>query len=182
MEVDTEEHRIKCYPCDHTHVYYCMRVGYDTLTRKLREMSHPFKDDIKKMRELLKWRGDDVFFRPTFQLEHNGLKAYQCFWDWDTKGVTLPTGCEEPELLADLVQGKRCREFQIDEWLDTWAKRDIYPIWPEEYLSHPGMDEKLFKKLFGRAPTPEIVEGLKVVNTCQEPDGCYTNQALADSV
>jgi hypothetical protein len=111
------------------------------------------------MRQLLVWRYG-IFMRPKFKQSHNGLMAYQCFWDWDTKGVSLPQELEDPELLEDLVQGKRCREFTIDQWVETYEKRDEYPIWPEEYLDHPGMDTDLFKKLFGREPNPDGVNSI----------------------
>lgn len=117
--------------------------------------------DIQKIDKLLVWKFDFPFMRPTFQQSNNGLTSHQCFWDWDTKGVSLPTHLEDPELLEDLVQSKRNREFQIDQWVETFKKKDEYPIWLEEYLSHPGMDVKLFRKLFGREPNNEVLEVVK---------------------
>lgn len=160
MEVDTEEHHLRIEPCEPLHEEYCRRVCEDVLPRRISEMSTPHRNDVEKMNELLKWKFG-IFMRPVFRKEENGLTAYQCFWDWDTKGVTLPEGLEDPELLADLVQAKRNREFTIDQWVETFSLRDEYPIWPEEYLVHPGMNLRLFRKLFGRDPNPEIVKALK---------------------
>lgn len=160
MEVDTEERRIWSRSCDEDHVVWCERVAFDALMRKVSEITVPRRNDIEKINDLLKWKDPGVFMRPSFEYQQNGLTAHQCFWDWDTKGVSLPKGLEEPELLADLVQAKKNREFTIDQWVETYEKRDVYPIWPEEYLSHPGMDGKLFKKLFDREPNPDIVRAL----------------------
>jgi hypothetical protein len=160
MEVDTEEHLLSTAPCSPEHEYYCEQVCREALLKRILEMSKPYKADIEKMDDLLKWKFG-IFMRPVFHKEENGLTAYQCFWDWDTKGVSLPESLEDPELLMDLVQAKRNREFTIDQWVETFSFRDEYPIWPEEYLSHPGMDLVLFRKLFGRDPNPEIVKALK---------------------
>lgn len=160
MEVDSEDRHMRARPCDYEHIVWCVRVGFDVLTRKLSEISVPWREDIEKMNELLKWKFD-IFMRPSFEYAQNGLKAHQCFWDWDTKGVSLPKALEEPELLADLVQAKRNREFTIDQWVETHQKSDQYMIWPEEYLDHPGMDLKLFKKLFGREPNHDIVRAIR---------------------
>jgi hypothetical protein len=169
MEVDTEEHRLHASPCSFDDVIWCVQVGLDTLGRRISELSTPWRDSIAKMNELLTWKDPGVFMRPAFKHASNGLTAEQCFWDWDTKGVSLPEALEDPERLADLVQAKKNREFTIDEWMDTYwgayeqngkvyRKRDEYPIWPEEYMSHPGMDARLFKKLFGREPDQELVD------------------------
>jgi hypothetical protein len=164
MDIDTEDHRMKIKPCDHTHVDYCYRVALEVLSRKVRELSEPWKKDIEAMKDLLKWQDSGVFMRQSFDYADNGLTAYQVFWDYESKGVSLPEECEEPVLLSDLIQAKRNKEFTITEWLDAyWGiygdkyKRDEYPIWPEEYLSHPAMDDKLFEKLFLRKPNRDIL-------------------------
>lgn len=156
MEVDTPEHNIICYPCDNTHVEYCRIIGTEVLNRKLSEMTKVHKRDIEKINTLLVWKDEFVFMRPKFYYAPNGLTAHQCFWDWDTKGVLLPTHLEDPEMLEDLVQSKRNREFTIDSWVETYAKREEFPIFPEEYLTHPGMDLKLFRRLFHRDPEISI--------------------------
>ena len=138
-------------------------------------MSKPWRDDIAKLTDMLLWK-TGIFMRPVFQFAPNGLKAFQCFWDNEGKGVTLPDELEEPELLADLVQAKANREFIIDEWLDTYwgafdqngeirSKREEYPIWPEEYFAFPGMTEKIFRTLFHRDPNPDIIKVLKEPET-----------------
>ena len=181
IDVDTEEHEIICRPCSPEHTtsvnwkgvenHYCETVAHDVLPRKLAEMSKPWRDDIAKLKEMLLWK-TGIFMRSAFQFAPNGLKAFQCFWDNEGKGVTLPDELEEPELLADLVQAKANREFIIDEWLDTYwgafdqngeirSKREEYPIWPEEYFAFSGMTEKIFRTLFHRDPNPEIIEALK---------------------
>ena len=156
MEVDTEEHRLHASSCSFDHVIWCVQVGLDVLNRKISEITVPWRDSIAKMNELLVWKYG-VFMRPAFRQASNGLTAEQCFWDWDTKGVSLPGALEDPERLADLVQAKKNREFTIDQWVETYRLRNEYPIWPEEYMSHPGMDRALFKKLFGREPNPELL-------------------------
>ena len=158
MAVDSEEHRYHIHACDADHVLWSKVVGLEVLNRKLAEMSKPWPSDIAKMRELLVWvRSGDVFMRPTFAQANNGLTAYQCFWDWESKGVSLPAALEDSEVLADLVQAKRCREFQIDLWVTTWKMFNEYPIWPEEQCDHPGMTLSLFKKIYGRAPNQFIL-------------------------
>lgn len=119
---------------------------------------------IEKMRELLVWKFDS-FMRPSFRKESNGLTSYQCFWDWDTKGVSLPDGLEDPEVLEDLIQSKRNREFTIDQWVETYEKFREYPILPEEYFEHPGMTLELFIKLFDREPNREILTALGITLT-----------------
>lgn len=156
MEVDTEEHRLHASLCSYDHVIWCVQVGLDVLGRKISQLTTPWRNDIAKMDDLLVWKMGN-FMRPTYRQASNGLKANQCFWDWDTKGVMLPEGLEDPDRLADLVQSKKNREFTIDQWVETHKRRDEYMIWPEEYLSHPGMDEKLFRTLFGRELNREIV-------------------------
>ena len=162
MEVDTPNHQIFTTPCDSSHDEYCRIVGTEVLNKKLSEMTKVWKKDIQKMHELLVWKYDFPFMRPTFYQQNNGLTSYQCFWDWDTKGVSLPSHLEDPNVLEDLVQSKRNREFTIDQWVDTYEKRDIYPILPEEYCCHPGMDLKLFQKLFHRDPNTELLERLEI--------------------
>jgi hypothetical protein len=157
MDVDTTEHRMHIVPCDYSHIDFCYRVSLETLSRKISEISTPYQKDIQKMNELLKWKFG-IFMRPHFKKESNGLFSYQCFWDWDTKGVSLPESLEDPEILEDLVQSKKNREFTIDQWVETYKLKDEYPIFPEEYLDHPGMDEKLFQTLFGRTPNENLLK------------------------
>ena len=159
MEVDTEKHRFHVHPCHYDHFVWCWRVTEQALTVRLRQIPVVKNKDIKEISKLLLWKPSHVFFRPTIKYANNGLKAYQAYQDWDGRGIgvgpkrSLPAfECEEPELLADLVQAKKCREFQIDEWVDTYEKFDIYPIWPEEYLTSPGMTNDLFIKLFRKKP------------------------------
>lgn len=148
---------IKISPCDSTHQEYCYRVVKDSLTKTISQMTVIHKNDIQKINELLLWKPESVFMRPSFKYENNGLFAHQCFWDWDTKGVSLPDSLEDPTILENLVQSKRVRDFTIDQWVETYRMRSIYSIWPEEYMNHPGMNVELFKKLFGRNPNKEIL-------------------------
>ena len=148
-------------PCDIEHTIWCIRVGKEILCKRISELTKVTDHEIEKMKELLVWKYDGIFMRPTFKQEHNGLFSYQCFWDWDVKGVSLPEGLEDPEILSDLVQSKKNREFTIKQWTETYQKRDIYPIWPEEYFEHPGMTFELFEKLFGRKPNEIILKGLQ---------------------
>lgn len=149
--------------CSYDHVIWTVLVGFDTCRTKLSQLTVPRRNDVSKMDELLVWKDPGVFMRPTFRQADNGLTATQCFWDWDTKGVSLPEELIDPERLSDLVQAKKNREFTIDEWKDTYwgvfeqnsvikTKRREYPIPPEEYFSHPGMTIELFRKLFKRDP------------------------------
>ena len=151
-----EGRRFWCKPCDFEHVIWCIQVGMEVLTKRISELTMVGKRDIEKMKELLVWKGGN-FMRPTYKQEHNGLTSYQCFWDWDTKGVSLPEGLEDPETLSDLVQSKKNREFTIDQWVETYEKKDEYMIWPEEYFEHKGMTLELFEKLFGRKPNEHIL-------------------------
>jgi hypothetical protein len=174
IEVDTEEQHLYCKPCEYHHVFYCMYVAYDVLKRKIAEMSEPWRKDIQTMEEMIRcWKPGNVFMRnKEFEYDPNGLTAYQAYWDWESKGITLPNAVKDPSKLADLVQAKKNREFTIDQWMDiywgtfeqsgvTRYKRDEYMIWPEEYLSHLGVDVKLFKKLFGREPNQDIINTLQ---------------------
>jgi hypothetical protein len=126
------------------------------------------------MQELLIWKESDVFMRPKFKLEHNGLTAYQCFWDNDTKGVTLPEGLEDPEVLEDLVQAKKNREFTIDQWRETYQKGfHEYPIFTEEYFDHPGMTVDLHWKIFEKEPCPGMLFRLMKLGLIPERDDIY---------
>ena len=138
----------------------CLRV----LNLRINQSTLVKPKNIESMKKLLVWKDKFSFMRPRVRQVNNRLSSYQAFWDWDTKGFKLPIwdnedrelGVEDPEILEDLVQSKRCREFTIDQWVETYKLRDEYPIWPEEYLSHPGMDLTLFKKLFHREPVKEL--------------------------
>ena len=167
MEVDTEDRHMFTHSCSFDHVIWTIRTGYDCLSRKIGEMSTPYRRDVKKFDELLVWR-DGNFFRPKFKQAKNGLYADQVWWDNDTKGVSFPTELEDPERLEDLVQAKANREFAITNWLETYERKEEFPIWPEEYLSSPGMNVELFRKLFHRDPNPEIVSALHDAKTNSE--------------
>jgi hypothetical protein len=168
IEVDSELHRFHIHPCDYSHVNWCYQVVQQALCKRISQIKKVWRSEIEEIEKMLVWKFDFPFMRPAeITFKANGLSAYQAYRDWDGRGCGVQNGdlpcfeCEEPEILADLVQAKKNREFQIDQWVETYKLRDIYPIWPEEYLSHPGMNEKLFLTLFHRSPCQDVVEALK---------------------
>jgi hypothetical protein len=167
--------------CDEEHIPWVSRICLEVLTKKIEEIRPVREKHMGQMRDLLRWKtpGWNCFMRdewdivplhdlsrpgiyfervPKFIQSNNGLTSWQVFHDHETLGVSLPHELEDPDNLLDLLQSKCLREFTITEWLDTYYNhRDEYPIWPEEYLKHPGMTKEQFNTLFGRDPEPDLI-------------------------
>ncbi len=69
-----------------------------------------------------------MLFRPTFQLDSAGLSASEAMVRWEGQGVALPESTSQPSQLADLVQGKCLRDFNISEWRRDVAEGLLFPI------------------------------------------------------
>jgi hypothetical protein len=163
MEFDSEDRKMIAIPCDYSHVRWCIQVGYDALNKKISETTALSWDGYADLLTLLLWKPtNSIFFRPSeFAKESNGLMAFQCFWDNDTKGVSFPASLEDPETLADLIQAKAVKGLDLEMWRQDyfkWLSGGDIPFFPEEYLTHPGMTEKLFISTFGREPDKEAVK------------------------
>jgi tRNA nucleotidyltransferase/poly(A) polymerase len=174
IEVDTEKHRMRINPCDYSHVIWSCIVAQEALLKRISQIKKIWRDEETEIDKFLVWKPNYPFMRPIIKYAKNGLFPHQAYRDWDGRGVgvqdpndpagTLPCyECEEPEKLMDLVQSKKCREFQIDQWAETYKQRDIYPIWPEEYFGCLGMSEELFEKLFHRKPGPTLLH-IRILN------------------
>ena len=71
---------------------------------------------------------------------------------WESAGRPFPEMCSEPELLADIVQGKTNRDFCITEWRRDVA--DGYFTW-REFIGVYGLTEAECRKIFdGLALSP----------------------------
>jgi hypothetical protein len=166
IHFDVESPALHAEHCDDDHKIWCTQVATENLLKKKLQVTKPKQAALDN---ILRWKDEGVFMRTTFLYAANGLYGDQCYWDWDSLGVSLPKRLEDPERLSDLLQAKRNREFTIDQWMEhywgtferdgkTLRFRDEYPIFPEEYLCHPGMDETLFETLFKRKPEPALIK------------------------
>ena len=171
MDVDSELQPIFCHPCSETDNVYCEKVAEQNLQERVQHIRSEWHGYKQQLDGYLSWAAESgVFFRPkNIAYANNDLTAHQAMQDWERAGVTeldspeLPCGaCEEPDLLARYVQGKRCREFQIEQWkADTQHfiegnGRDIGPLFfPEEFVYR--FTDKEFRALFGRDPDPDLL-------------------------
>ena len=112
----------------------------------------------------LLWRTEN-FLRPEFTQDASGRDAATCMTEWESKGIPLPMTTaqakaavlrgdpvrytSEAQLLADLVQGKMCRDWHITEWRKG-VKEKLFL--PEEFLGVLGMDTAQFRGVFRREP------------------------------
>ena len=105
------------------------------------------------LNKYLPWMSGGLL-RPPLPLE-GPLDADQAFYDYETDGCSLPIRCGNPKRLADLVQGKKCRDWHITEWsqciIRTGNLNDADALfYPEEFLGTLGLDEQEFQGVFGR--------------------------------
>lgn len=118
------------------------------------------------LEDYLKWRSGN-FLRPVFKLSDSG-DPVEIMWQWETLGRPLPEGCLEPELLADYVQGKKCRDWHIKEWRD--GVEDKYFL-AEEFMGGLGLTEENFESIFGRPIDRDCLEYLRYWDLTAESEG-----------
>jgi hypothetical protein len=172
--------KIQVIPCDLDHFWWCAVICNEVTRRKERERNKTERTSFKPvLDDYLLWKDDLVFMRPmNIQCSAGAPSAQQAMQDWEFVGVHAASDRDvpalwssEPELLADYVQGKRCREFTIKNWKEDTIYNGIHFIegdgrdigslfWPEEFIGTSGLTAENFESIMGVPPNPERMKVL----------------------